>query len=363
VADWVILLVHRVTEQICTRRLRIVKYRGSLHGTNKYRFLNGEDSIEMIPITSTGLDHKVSTERVSSGVPRLDQMLGGQGDFVGSSILNSGAPGSGKTSLAAVFAQSLWRSGGRCLYLAFEESPSLILRNMRSIGFRLDRFVKSGLLQFHSGRPTNQRLELRLALIGTLVRTFQPAAVIVDPISSLLAAGEPTDLLKSDTITAIFTSLTPVREGAEACQVGILSLMDSWLQVRNLESAGERNRCLYVLQSRGMGHSHQVRESVLSSRGIQLLDVYAGRGRVLTGTARLAQQERELTEETLHQQEIISKRERLERKRAETAAQIASLRATLESASCQFDRLNGTGSARLAGLTNVECRLHVLFPH
>ena len=367
VADCVIMLDHRVTDQICTRRLRVVKYRGSAHGTNEYPFLVGKEGLSVLPITSMGLDYQASTKRVSSGVPRLDTMLAGQGYFLGSSVLISGAAGSGKTSLAAAFAQSTCKRGERCLYLAFEESPSQIMRNMRSIGFHLEQCVKDGLLQFHAARPGNQGLESHLAQIEELVRNFQPSAVVVDPVTSLVVAGNLdevnsalsrlTDLLKARHITTIFTSLTAGGDSEEQSEVGISSLMDTWLLVRNLESEGERNRGLYVLKSRGMSHSNQVREFVLTDQGIKLLDVYAGQGKLLTGTARLAQEERERAEELLHVQETENRRAEIERRRAETASQIESLRAALESEDRELKRLATISAAREKSMTRVRAEL------
>jgi circadian clock protein KaiC len=367
VADCVIMLDHRVTDQTSTRRLRIVKYRGSFHGTNEYPFLVGKEGISVLPITSMGLDHRVSTKRVSTGVPRLDVMLGGQGYYLGSSILISGAAGSGKTSLATAFAHATCQRGERCLFLAFEESPSQILRNMRSIGFHLEPFVKKGLLRIHACRPTHQGLESHLAETGELVRVFQPAAAVVDPVTSLVVGGNVaevkatlarlTDLLKARHITSLYTSLTAGGDAEEQSEVGISSLMDTWLLVRNLESDGERNRGLYVLKSRGMGHSNQVREFVLSDTGIHLVDVYIGQGRVLTGTARLAQQERERAEEAKYLEEAAGKRAEIERRRAETAAQIESLRATVESTERELKRIEGASAAREKAMARTRVAL------
>jgi len=367
VADCVIMLDNRVTDQICTRRLRVVKYRGSSHGTNEYPFLVGKEGLTVLPITSMGLDYQASTQRVSSGVPRLDTMLGGHGYFLGSSVLISGAAGSGKTSLAAAFAQATCHHGERCLYLAFEESPSQIMRNMRSIGFHLEPFVKQGLLQYHAARPTNQGLESHLAQIDQLARAFQPAAVVVDPVTSLIVAGNVeevkstlarlTDLLKARHITTLYTSLTAGGDAEEQSEVGISSLMDTWLLVRNLESDGERTRGLYILKSRGMAHSNQVREFVLSDKGIKLVDVYAGPGGLLTGTARLAQEERERAEEVLHEQATEARRSEIERKRAETAAQIESLRAALESEDRELKRLEANSAAREKAMARSRSEL------
>jgi len=367
VADCVIVLDNRVLDQLCTRRLRVVKYRGSAHGTNEYPFLVGKTGISVLPITSMGLEYQASTKRVSTGVPRLDSMLGSQGYYLGSSVLISGAAGSGKTSLAAAFVHAACQRGEKCLYLAFEESPSQIMRNMQSIGFSLEPFVKKGLLQYQATRPSNEGLESHLARIEGLVHAFQPSAVIVDPVTSLLAVGDApevksalarlTDLLKGRGVTALYTSLTAGGDSPEQSEVGISSLMDTWLLVRNLESEGERNRGLYILKSRGMSHSNQVREFVLSGKGIQLLDVYTGSGKVLTGAARLAQEERERAEEEAHQQEMAVKRAEIERRRAETAAQIESLRAALKSEDRELTQLAAAAAARQKGITRGRADL------
>ena len=367
VADCVIVLDNRVLDQLCTRRLRVVKYRGSAHGTNEYPFLVGKTGISVLPITSMGLEYQASTKRVSTGVPRLDSMLGSQGYYLGSSVLISGAAGSGKTSLAAAFVHAACQRGEKCLYLAFEESPSQIMRNMQSIGFSLEPFVKKGLLQYQATRPSNEGLESHLARIEGLVHAFQPSAVIVDPVTSLLAVGDApevksalarlTDLLKGRGVTALYTSLTAGGDSPEQSEVGISSLMDTWLLVRNLESEGERNRGLYILKSRGMSHSNQVREFVLSGKGIQLLDVYTGSGKVLTGAARLAQEERERAEEEAHQQEMAAKRAEIERRRAETAAQIESLRAALKSEDRELTQLAAAAAARQKGITRGRADL------
>lgn len=297
VSDCVILLDHRVDEQLSTRRLRIVKYRGTTHGTNEYPFLIDEDGISVLPITSLGLQHKVSNGRISSGVAGLDGMLGGEGYYRGSSVLVSGTAGTGKTSLAVVFAAAACRRGERSLYFAFEESPDQLLRNMRSIGIRLEPHVKSGLLRFHASRPTVHGLEMHLATMHKIVEQFDPQVLVVDPVSNLVSAGTRAgagllltrllDFLKGRRITALFTNLTSGTD-VEQTEVGISSLVDTWLLLRYNELNGERNRSLNVLKSRGMAHSNQIREFVLTNRGVELRDVYAGPAGVLTGSSGLA---------------------------------------------------------------------------
>ena len=349
VSDCVIVLDHRVTEQRSTRRLRIVKYRGTIHGTNEYPFLIDENGISVLPITSLGLRHEASDERISTGVPRLDAMLGGQGVYRGSSVLISGTAGAGKTSLAAHFADATCRRGERCLYFAFEESESQLVRNMRSIGLDLAPWSKKGLLRFHATRPSAYGLETHLATLHKLVNEFQPRVVVVDPITTFLGAGTSVeaesmlmrliDFLKSQRITALFTSLTHGGNGLEGSQAAISSLIDTWLLLRDIELRGERNRGLYVLKSRGMAHSNQVREFLLTDHGVELKDVYVGPEGVLTGSMRLAQEAREQAATLNRQQEIERRQRDLERKRHALGAQIAAQRAQFEAEQDELKRL------------------------
>jgi len=339
VSDCVILLDHRVTDQISTRRMRIVKYRGSLHGTNEYPFLIEEQGISVLPVTSLGLQHEVSNERVSTGIPRLDTMLGG-GYYRGSSVLVSGTAGSGKSSLSACFVDAACRRGERALYFAFEESQAQVIRNMRSIGIDLEPRIRSGLLRFHASRPTLYGLEMHLATIHRMVDDFHPQATVIDPLSNFASAGTSNevksmlmrliDYLKSKQITTMFTSLTDSRSPAEQTDVGVSSLMDTWLLLRDVELDGERNRAMYVLKSRGTAHSNQIREFLLTDQGIELADVYLGPAGVLTGSARRAQESREKAESLVLQQEIDSKQRDLERQRLALESQIAALRAEFQ---------------------------------
>ncbi|HEX2200023.1 MAG TPA: circadian clock protein KaiC [Burkholderiales bacterium] len=340
VSDCVILLDHRVREQVSTRRLRIVKYRGSTHGTNEYPFLIDEDGIHVLPLTSLQLNHQVSTERISSGIPRLDHMLGGDGYYRGSSILISGTAGTGKTSISAHFADATCRRGERCMYLAFEESPAQLLRNMRSISVDLAPWVKKGLLRLESSRPTLHGIEMHLASIHKMVNDFKPHVVIIDPISNFSTAGTMAeaeamllrliDFLKSRQITAMFVNLTAGGNAWEKTDVGVSSLIDTWILLRDIELAGERNRGIYVLKSRGMKHSNQIREFVITAEGIRLEDVYVGPEGVLTGSMRAAQEDRERAAMQAQQHEATRKQRELARRRAALEAQIASLRAEFE---------------------------------
>jgi circadian clock protein KaiC len=341
VADCVILLEHNVSDQISTRRLRVVKYRGTSHGTNEYPFFIGAHGMAVLPITSIGLEHTVSSERVSTGVARIDTMMGGKGYYRGSSVLLSGMAGSGKSSLAAAFAAATCSRGERCLYFTFEESPNQIMRNMRSIGIDLELWQAQGLLQFQAVRSTKYGIEMHLVAMYDVIKTFAPRVVVIDPISNLTAIGRILevksmltrliDFLKGQQITALFTSLTAGNSSLEETEVGMSSLMDTWILLSNIESHGERNRALHLLKSRGMEHSNQVRELLLSERGIDLADVYIGAGTVLTGSARLAHEARRQAEEVARQQETERRQRSLARKRQITAAQIAVLRDELES--------------------------------
>jgi circadian clock protein KaiC len=336
VSDCVIALDHRVADQIATRRLRVVKYRGSAHGTNEYPLMIDEHGLSVLPVSSLSLFHAVSRQRVSTGIARLDTMLDGKGYYRGSSVLVSGTAGTGKTSLAAAFADGSGRRGERCLYVAFEESPAQIMRNMSSIGFDLGTWVRKGLLRFHAVRPTAYGLEQHLVAIHKLVEDFQPAAVVVDPISNLPSVGmgnEPSfmllrviDFLKSRDITSLFTSLTSGATETEQTELGISSMMDTWLLLRTVETSWERNRLLYVLKSRGMWHSNQVREFVLTRTGIQIKDVYVGPGAVLTGSARVAQEVQDQAAAVTQRQTNARRQRELEHERRRVMAEMQALR-------------------------------------
>ena len=340
VSDCVIVLDHRVEENLSTRRLRIVKYRGTVHGTNEYPFLIDETGIVVLPITSLGLQHEASEERISTGVPRLDVMLGGGGVYRGSSVLVSGTAGTGKTSLAGHFADATCRRGEPCLYLAFEESQSQMVRNMRSIGLDLAPWLEEGLLHFHATRPTAYGLESHLAMLHKLIKNVQPRVVLVDPITNFMKAGSEAeaesmlmrliDFLKSQQITAFFTSLSHGGSALEQSHTGISSLIDTWLLLRDIELGGERNRGIYVLKSRGMGHSNQIREFFLADDGITLKDVYVGPDGVLTGSMRLAQEARQRAVAADRQQEIDRRRRELERKRRALETEIDAQREEFE---------------------------------
>jgi circadian clock protein KaiC len=358
VSDCVILLDHRVNDQVSTRRLRVVKYRGTAHGTNEYPFLIDEQGFSVLPITSTGLEHRVSEERISTGIPRLDTMLGGGGIYRGSSVLVSGTAGTGKSSLSAHLARESCARGERCLYFAFEESESQIVRNMASIGIDLRPWIKKDLLRVVAGRPTATGLEMHLALMHRKIQQFRPRMVVVDPISNLAAAGvlrdattmltRLIDFLKNDQITAVLVSLTGGGEQKEQTEVGISSLIDTWFLLRTIEASGERNRGLYVIKSRGMAHSNQIREYLLTPRGIDLLDVYVGQDGVLTGSMRAAQEARERDAEAERVREAEVRRRTSERRRRALEAQIASLRAELEGEEDRERREEGDEAARLA---------------
>jgi circadian clock protein KaiC len=336
VADCVILLDHRVQDQISTRRVRIVKYRGTPHGTNEYPFIIDEKGFTVLPITSLGLTHKAPTQRVSTGNTRLDNMLGGRGFYRASSILVSGTAGTGKSTISATFVDAACQRGERALYFAFEESQDQIIRNMRSIGMDLEKHVKQGLLKFQNARPSNFGLEVHLAVIHKAVTEFEPQVVVVDPITNFLAIGDEMqtkamltrliDILKMRQITAMFTSLTGITSESEDSEVGVSSLMDVWLLVKNIESNGERNRGLYVLKARGTPHSNQVREFLLTNDGMELIDAYVGSEGMLMGSARASQTAREHVGTVERERARQLKERELQRKQELYEAQLLALR-------------------------------------
>ncbi|HAO12831.1 MAG TPA: KaiC 1 [Planktothrix sp. UBA8407] len=341
VSDCVIKLDQKTVEEIATRTIQIVKYRGSRHSNNEYPFLIEDNGISVLPITSLTLDHAVSNERISTGIPQLDDLFGGQGYYRGSSILVTGRAGTGKTTLAAHFAQATCFKGERCLYLATEESPQQILRNLNSIGLDLAPYVEKGLLQFDAVRPTNYNLEMRLFKIHRWIKEFQPRAIVIDPMSNLILSGSVMqtksffmrliDYLKSKQITIFLTNLTAGDSDLdqEKTEVGVSSLMDTWLELQTIKVNGERNRILYVLKSRGMMHSNQVREFILSSQGVNLVEVYLGGGKVLTGTERINQELEEQSAAKKRQQSFELKKREFEREKHFLQAQIDALQMQL----------------------------------
>ena len=340
ISDCVILLDHQVTETILTRRLRVVKYRGSTHGMNEYPFLIEGDGISVLPVTSMDLKYKSSSERVSTGVPALDEMFGGKGYFRGNSILVSGTSGTGKTSLTTHFVDAACGRGEKCVFFSFEEPADQIIRNMRSIGIDLQRWVDKGLLHFHSVRPTTYGLEMHLVKIHKVIQEFSPSLVVVDPVTGLLHAGTAyetrsillrmIDFLKERQITAILTTLTSGTAMQEQTEVEISSLVDAWLLLRDIESGGERNRGIYILKARGVAHSNQIREFLLTSHGVELREVYLGEAGMLTGSARVTQEAKDESAALIGRQEIERKQLLLQRKRRALDAQIAALQLDLE---------------------------------
>jgi circadian clock protein KaiC len=374
VSDCVIVLDHRVTEQASTRRLRILKYRGSLHGTNEYPFVIGESGVSVLPITSHGLQHGVSSERVSTGVARLDAMLGDGGFYKGSTVLVSGTAGTGKSTLAAQFCDASCSRGERAMYFAFEESEAEIVRNMGSVGIDLRRWVDAGLLRFHCFRPTLLGLEAHLFAMQKFVGEFDPAVVVKDPVSALLHVGSgaevssmltrQVDFLKTKGVTTLFTSLNAETAAAQADQE-IASLVDTWLRVKTMEGNGELNRVLCVLKSRGMANSNQIREFLLTSHGIELADVYVGPQGVLTGSARQAQEAQEAADGTARLEELEQRRIGLERQRESVEAQTGVLWREYEDEAASVERLlshGSTGADDRAGQRAEQGRLRQADP-
>lgn len=349
VSDCVILLENRISNQISTRLLRIVKYRGSMHGTNEYPFLIDEEGISVLPVTSLKLNAPISTDNVTSGIENLDNMLGGDGFFKGSSILVSGTAGTGKTSIAATFANATCLEGKKCIYFAFEESPVQIRRNMLSIGIDLNQHLNTGLLEFHSSRPTLYGLEMHLVAIHKKIKKFKPDVVILDPITNLITVGSVSevksmlirlvDYLQNEQITVMFTALALNNTLNEQTDEGISSLVDSWLLIRDIESNGERNRGLYVMKARGKSHSNQVREFIITDNGLDLVDVYLGPEGVLTGSARETHILREQTGIALHGHAISRKDREVTRKRKVLESKIAGLQTEFESVEEELNKI------------------------
>jgi circadian clock protein KaiC len=353
VADCVILLDNRMENQIATRRLRIIKYRGSNHGTNEYPFLIEEDGISVLPLTSLRLEHSASNERISTGIERLDNMLDGMGYYRGSSILISGTAGTGKTSFAVHFVDAACRRGERCIYFAFEESPGQIVRNMRSIGLDLEPWINKGLLQIRSMRPMAFGLEMHLLDILRHIDKFQPEIVIFDPISNLINVGATEDVksmltrlidyMKSKGITAVCTSLVDIEDEGQTGQ-GVSSLMDTWIKLRMFETDSERNRGISVIKSRGMRHSNQIREYLLTDQGVKIMDVYLGKqGGLLMGSARISQEARE--DELMSASDLEN-----ERKKRALERKLRSLKAKMDLLNFEFE----TEEEELKLLVNEE---------
>ena len=349
VSDCVIFLDHRVINQISTRRLRIIKYRGTVHGTNEYPFLIDEEGISVLPVTSLKLAKQVSTERLSTGIPALDEMLGGRGFYRGGSTLVSGTAGTGKTSIAANFANETCNRGDRCIYFAMEESPNQIIRNMGSIGVDLKKHVESGLLLFNASRPNMYGLEMHLVAIHKQIKKFKPQVVIIDPITNFINVGSVSevknmlvrliDFLQDAQISVLFTALSLNTIVNEQTDEGVSSLVDTWLLVRDIEFNGERNRGLYVMKARGMKHSNQVREFVISDEGLNLIEVYVGPEGILTGSARKQQMLLEETGLAIHSHSIGRKDREIERKRKVLEAKISSLNSEYESVEEELNRV------------------------
>ena len=338
VSDCVVLLDNRVEDQITTRRLRVVKYRGSAHGTNEYPFLIDGQGMSVLPVTSAGLEHGVSSEVISSGVAGIDAMLGARGFYRGSSILLSGVAGTGKSTIGAHFADAACRRGDRCLFFVFEESAEQICRNARSVGLDLRQHMDSGKLRFEAARPSLYGLEMHLARTYRDLEQFDPAVVVIDPISAFrgpISEVHATmlrmvDLFKGCGVTALFTSLRTDGTLLDEADLGLSSLMDAWIKLLNVEADGERNRTLYVIKARGMSHSNQVREYRITNSGIDITPAYIGPEGVLTGTARLAQESRELAVAARRRQDIERRRRDLARKQEALERQVADMRAALE---------------------------------
>jgi circadian clock protein KaiC len=348
VSDCVVVLDNRTQDEMSTRRLRIQKYRGSVHGSNEYPFLIGQSGLVVLPLSSMGLDYGAVTERVSTGIERLDHMLGG-GPYRGSTILVTGAPGTGKTSIAACAAEAACARGERAVFISFEESPAQLARNMASIGIDLGRWVAAGLLRLEGVRPSAYGLEEHLVRLHQVPEETDPALVVLDAMGSLHHLGTEAgvssafarqlDMIKARGITAVITTLFGSGGEGEIRESAASSLVDTWLLLRSQELNGERNRLLFVIKSRGMAHSNQVREFVLTDRGAELMDVYTGPDGVLTGSARMAQLGEERAAERAQDAEVERRRKALARRTARVEQQIATLREDLAGEAAELEQL------------------------
>lgn len=349
VSDCVILLDHRIIDQISTRRLRIIKYRGSVHGTNEYPFLIDDEGISVLPVTSLHLNKTVSSEIVSTGIDALDNSFARKGFFRGSSILVSGTAGTGKTSIASSFIEAACKRKEKCLYFAFEESPQQIIRNMRSISVDLQQYVDKGYLEFYASRPTLFGLEMHLVAIHKAIKKIKPTTIVLDPITNLVTIGSVSevktmlirliDYLQTEQITVMFTALSLTNAINDQPDEGVSSLVDTWLRIRDIEDNGERNRGLYIMKSRGMKHSNQVREFVITDNGLDLIDVYLGDEGVLTGSAREARMLLEKTGKVIHEQALNRKDREILRRKKVLEAKIESLRTEFESTEEELNKV------------------------
>jgi circadian clock protein KaiC len=339
VADCVVVLGSSVHDLISTRLVQIAKYRGSLHGTNRYPFLIDREGISIFPVTDLRLDHPALEEKVSSGIPRLDAMLGG-GLYRGSSVLVRGGAGTGKSTLAASFANAACTRGERVLLITFEESPAQIVRNMRTIGIDLDRHLKKGRLRIHAVRASFQGLEMHVMTIKELVGAFAPRALVIDPITDLWSIGtfsqvrssstQLVDFLKARSVTTFVTAADEINGRRSPIETGVSSLMDVAIGLVTIESSGERSRCVYVLKARGTAHSNQYGELVITSRGVRIVDAYIGGGELLTGAARLAHEARERDETEARRLDVERRHVKLELSERLSAVQQETLRVEME---------------------------------
>jgi circadian clock protein KaiC len=367
VSDCVILLDHRVQNQVSTRRLRIVKYRGTAHGTNEYPFLIDQDGFSVLPVSSLGLNHKVSEDRISSGIADLDGMLAGGGFHRASSILVSGVAGSGKSSVAASFADAACAAGERALFFSFEESADQSVRNMKSIGIDTSRWIKADKLRFISTRPTFYSLEMHLAVMLREVTKFDPSLVVLDPISSFLESGDRmeiqsmllrvVDFLKSRGVTAVFTHLMHGQEGRVETDAGLSSVMDAWVLLLNREVSGEFNRELYLLKARGLSHSNQVREFIMSDEGIKLVPPYLGESGALTGSARKNEEARSRRAEMRRRAGLAKAQQQIEQKRRRAKAQMEALQAELDADEIELKAMTEDEDAYLRQAENDKIEM------
>ena len=335
-ADGLMHLDNRTDGNYQTREIQVVKCRGINHYTGKSPFIINSEGMSIRPLITADFDYKVLKSRVSTGIADIDNMLGGKGLYRGSTVYITGPSGAGKTSISSSFANGACSRGERALFLAFEESSDQIIRNMKSIGLSLDKWVNEKLLYFYTARATTNSLEGHLDNIMTMVREVEPTCVVLDPISAFrpIANENETklmlirlnDYLRARKITTVFTALSSDGEYSEHADVQLSSIADTWIVVRIMDYKGERNNVMQLMKSRGMSHSRQMKEMYFTGNGLKLQNVYQGPEGVLTGAARIGQEKYEKLKEARNVIEIDKNRKKIERKKSLLEASIEALK-------------------------------------
>ena len=358
--DCVINLTHEMDDRVAHRSLRVVKYRGSGFYSGEVTLLLGEQGAEIIAFPESSHDQVASTERISSGVPRLDSMLGG-GYYRGSAVLLSGAPGTSKTTLCGIFILAACQRGEPCLYVSFDESVSEIVRNLKSVNIDLEQYIISGLLHIQSIRSGLAGTEEHVGTLRKLLEAHQPRCFVIDPLSAIVHSEGDTrrrmpekmlTLTKASGITLLCTSL--LGNGGDSLNeetgIQISAVADTWIHISYSILSGERNRALSIIKSRGSEHSNQVRELIIDAQGITLADVYQANGEVLMGTARWQKEQAEIAAEQLLLANVEYKRRVIELAQSEVNARVEILQVELAVKQKDLELLLATEATRLGSL-------------